>query len=424
MFQHETRTVIKKAQQLEFQRSTAILHQPAHPPSSQAIGLFNAAYAGGVYFDYLPLMRLQNDRPVVLEKSFEAVALAYLAREQHRGDLRRQAHESYGAALSQINDCLRVRPATTPETLASVLLLALFVAISSGASRESRESWSIHVQGALAMLASDVSSELLQSLTGQYLVHHIVSVVQLDCIYRRIPLPPQLSLLYSASWLNQGPQAVLWSLLDRLATLNAEALESQGSLLHIAQLQELETDIQDLVASMPRAYPDAFAFEEPASHDKTPSGTLEIPCHVFQSHRAAQAWNTLRSMCLFTSGLLISAIDSYFASHAFITDEKLADSLRQSKQQTIQIAKAASTYICASVPLVLRPGCLSDDPDMKIRYSAWARSLMWPLSVAKESRLPKELRGYIDEQLHVLKAVLGMQGPKQEASLSPTLNDW
>lgn len=415
MFQNETRTVIQKAQ-----KSPAILQELVHPPSSQAIGLFNETYAGGVYFDYLPLMHRRSDRPVALEKSFEAVALACLAREQHSRDLRRLSHESYGVALSQINGSLCMPGAVTAETLASVLLLALFVTMS-GASQDARDCWSIHVHGALAMLASNVSSDLLHSTTGQFLVHHVISVVQLDCINRRVPLPPQLSSLYSASWLNHGPQAQLWSLLSCLATLNAQSTQSIGSLLHISRLQELEADIQGLLASMPQAYPDPFAFDTVTHRRPRNIIAIDIPSHVFQSHRSAQAWNTLRSMCLFTAQLLISGIDSYLDFHAIVTAE-LTESLRQSKERAMHNGKSAAVNICATVPVVMRPGRWVDDPDTRIRYSAWARSLMWPLSVARAGHDSNELRGYVEEQLHVVKTILGMQ-PK-ETNPSPTLDAW
>jgi hypothetical protein len=118
-----------------------------------------AAYAGGIYLDYVSVLYQPDRQPAALGSSVEAVALACLATDQKRSDLLHLARERYGAALAQMIDALhRTKTVTEPETLASVMLLALFAAIGTPDSPDARDSWSKHVYGALGVLALHLPS--------------------------------------------------------------------------------------------------------------------------------------------------------------------------------------------------------------------------------------------------------------------------
>jgi hypothetical protein len=343
-----------------------------------------------------------------LEKSLEAVALSYMANEQRRGDLRQLARRSYGKALSQLSLALQAPTAATlTETMASILLLALFEAISPS-SQNTQDTWSRHVQGALAAISS-CSSIAFQTPIGQSLLHHIISVVQLDCIYRRVSLPPQLQPLYRASVYKEGPQVEMWSVLDRLAALNAWPLENPISLHYISQLQAMEIDIQRLLVSMPEVYRGSFAFLQASSKDNgfTCLPEFSIPSHKFQNFRIAQAWNTLRLMCLLTTKLLTSGVALYLSRHSLSRNE--ATRLLEFSQRASLIAKKTTIDICASVPDDLRPDGNRCDPDTTTKYAAWARSLIWPLSMAKDSpHESADLHNYIEKQLGILGPMAGI----------------
>jgi hypothetical protein len=437
MFQHETDTVIQKASSHASRRTsnqgtrptrnkiavslptTAPLKQPAHPPSFQAISLFASAYADGVYLEYLPIMYLRHSRPASLEKSFEAVALGHMANEEQREDLRQLAHRTYGDALSHIKVALQApAAAASTETMASILLLALYEAISPASSKYVQDIWSTHIRGALAAISQCSLSAVFQTPIGQSLLHHIISVVQIDCIYRRIPFPDQLRSLYSVSWHREGPQGDMWSILDRLATLNSQFIDYPISLSYLENLQNLENNIQCLLISMPKNYPDSFAFTDitPTEKPVSGSGKHPIPSHQFQSFRIAQAWNILRLMCLLTTTLLTSGIDSYMEYHAMNTEE-LIMKLRESRRGASRIARAMIIDICATVPDDLRPGNWSYNPHTRMQYSAWARSLLWPLSMClKSPHGSKELLNYIDRQLEILAVVARMRSLHSETS--------
>ncbi|KAJ5935519.1 hypothetical protein N7466_005066 [Penicillium verhagenii] len=432
MFYDETGAVTQKAKSRDSKSSSGAsaprqstpppqMQSLADPPSVRAINLFTTAYAGGTYLDWLPTLYLPCGRPASLDVSFEAVALGYMANVQRRGDLRILAQEKYGIGLQHTMNALQGPKSATPETAASVLLLALFAVISSDSYHDAQNVWSKHINGILAIFESGTSSTMFQSHAGQGLLHHIISVVQIDCLQRRLPLPPQLQLLYSASWINESVQAAnFWEVLGRLALLNTQFDESSISLLYIGQLQEVEKDIQSLLELMPQLFPDQFAFS-----DTTVSQNIDFsrtgyqpPVHSFSSFRVAQTWNTLRMTRLFNANLLHSSIMAYL-SHSFAIAEDVEDTLLRILNEASNIAWQTAVEICASVPELLRPDAWVNNPSNSFLFSGWASSLIWPLSLARASpHGSEELQNYIDRQTYVLRTITGMKAMRQEP-LSP-----
>lgn len=432
MFYDETGTVTQKAKSRD-SKSISRASTPRQltpppqmqllvdPPSVRAINLFTTAYAGGTYLDWLPTLYLPHGRPASLEASFEAVALGYMANEQRRGDLRILAQEKYGIGLQQTISALQGPQSATPETVASVLLLALFAVISLKSYHDAQNVWSKHIQGILAILESCSLSTIFQNFAGQGLLYHIISVVQIDCLQRRLPLPPQLQSLYSATWINESVQAAnFWEVLGRLALLNTQFDESAISLLYIAQLQEMEKDIQSLLELMPQLFPDQFAFCDTTDSQNIDFGQTGYhpPVHSFSSFRVAQTWNTLRMTRLFNANLLNSSIVAYL-SHNLGVAEDVEKTLHRSLNETSTIARQTAVAICASVPEFLRPDAWVNNPSKSFIFAGWASSLIWPLSLARASPHSSEtLQMYIDRQMCVLRTITGMNAMRQER-LSP-----
>ncbi|KAJ5672484.1 hypothetical protein N7507_001611 [Penicillium longicatenatum] len=432
MFYDETVTVTRKAKSRDLKSSSGVsiprqstpsphMQLLVDPPSVRAINLFTTAYAGGTYLEWLPTLYLPHGRPASLEASFEAVALGYMANEQRRGDLRILAQESYGLGLQHTMTALQRSQSATPETVASVLLLALFAVISSESYRDAQNIWSKHIHGILAILESCSPSTIFQDPAGQGLLHHIISVVQIDCLQRRLPLPPQLQLLYSASWIYQSSQAAdFWEVLDQLALLNTQFNESAISLLYITKLQELEKDVQSLLELMPQSSPDQFAFCDITDSQNIGFSQSEYrpPVHSFSSFRVAQAWNTLRMTRLFLVNLLNTSIFAYL-SHNVAVARDVEEMLCRSLDEASQVSRQTAVEICASVPELLRPDTWVNNSSNILQFSAWARSLIWPLSLARASPHGSEdLQIYIDRQISVLRTITGMNAMRQ-APLSP-----
>ncbi|KAJ6031296.1 hypothetical protein N7540_002028 [Penicillium herquei] len=433
MFEDETRSVTRKAKQRDkkFASSSEVIDTPrsliptpqmqalVDPPSVRAINLFICAYAGGSYLDWLPCLYLPHERPRSLEATFEAVALGHMANEQHREDLRILAQESYGSGLQHTMVALHGPQCTAPETVASVLLLALFAVISLDSYHDAQTIWSRHIHGILTILESCSPSTIFHDRAGQGLLHHIISVVQMDCLQRRVPLPPQLRSLYSASWINQGFQIDFWDVLDRLALLNAQFNKSEITLSYVVQLQEVEKDIRSLLELMPQIFPKEFSMHDITDNSNTDTQVVFCPpVHIFSNFRVAQAWNTLRMIRLFSINILESSIVAYL-SHNVVVPQETEMNLLITLKETSEAAQQAIINICASVPEFLRPGSGVGEPTHSFQFSAWARSLIWPLSLARACpHGSEEMKSHIDQQIQALRSITGMNAMRHEP-LSP-----
>lgn len=439
MFQDETGTVTQKARSQYSKPTLSVgdnsfqalnpmpqLQLLVDPQSVQAICFFTSAYAGGCYMDWLPTIYLSRERPASLEASFEAVALSYMANEQHRRDLQILAHKSYGVGLTRTIDAIKGNQSASPGTIASVLLLALFAVISSESYQDAQNIWSKHVHGILAMLEPHLSPTIFNNVAGQSLLHHIISVIQMDCIQRRLPFPPHLKLLYSASCLNQGYQEIFWVTLDRLAALNAQLDAIDNSLLCIAQSEEIDSMINALLSSMPQAYPGHFSFQDISNGRIIDGGKRDFspPVHIFSSWRSAQAWNTLRMIRLYNLNFLRSSIIGYLSSNNMIAQE-IINRLRVLLGGISTTAYQTAMDTCASVPGFLRPDGWSSDSSTRLQNSSWARSLIWPLSLAKAAPHGSEqLKDYIEKQVQLLGATSGIRALNGKTAFLSTKDNW
>ncbi|KAJ5832713.1 hypothetical protein N7474_001024 [Penicillium riverlandense] len=463
MFHNETTDVTRKAKEAcskkadesialalaSKSRSPSSQSQPPSPaaalllsesPTSRAINLFMAAYAGGIYLDYVSALYQPDHHPAALGASVEAVALACLATDQKSSDLLHLARERYGTALVQTTDALHsTKTVTEPETLASVMLLALFAAIGTPDSPDAKDSWSKHVYGALGVLALHLHSSLssssfssfsssstpdsafttsvdtsrstpsriLDSLPGQSMLHHIISCVQIDCIQRRARLPPQLRAVYRHSWLNHGLQARFWRLLDRFSEANAYSNEDRDTLAYLADLQCLEDEARFLLETMPAAYESWFGARGGSSDTNAhPDPCFSAAC---PGYRTTQTWNILRMIRLLSDDLLVASTTRYLSSHADIPDGVLS-TLHSNMENASHAAADMAHDMYNSVPEYLRPGrCSTYHPPRGLQESQWARTLSWPLTMARDSpHCPPVLRADIQSQLVILGNDSGM----------------
>ncbi|KAJ5691861.1 hypothetical protein N7462_001284 [Penicillium macrosclerotiorum] len=391
------------------------------PIVSQAINMFTSAYAGGLYFDYVPVIYSKQTHSQSLESSFKAVALAYMASETRNKEALRLARQAYGEALSQTNASLQdTQVATTLETLSSVLLLSLFAVISANSAGEIQGAWTNHVQGAFAIL-SQTPPETFNSRPGQDILSHITSLVQIDCIQREVPFPPQLRSLYSASWLNQGPQEQFWAVVEQVADVNSRINEQDISYLYLSKLWSIDSKIQSLLSSMPDAYGGSFAFEATMSQEWT-RGTEDldtaIPFHKFTHFRCAQTWNILRMLRLFNLNLILSATDLYLEQRPNISQD-IMESLKFSISNHRHVSRQTVVDICATIPDILRSNSQAIERCSHVQNSTWARSLLWPLCIARESvGCTQKLREYIDGQIQTIQAATGLPVLINKKSLS------
>lgn len=417
-----SKQIRKKGPQISQGDNTTILipapqmQRLVESPSSQAINFFLTAFAGGVYLEYLPVLLRSREGTGALEASFEAVALSYMANDRNRSDLRQIAQERYGNALSLATTALtRPETATTLDAMVSILLLALFSTLSTDSVEEAQDTWSKHILGICAVVAANPSAATFQTASGQGVLHHLISAIQVDHFQRGKPFPPQLQALYSASS-HDGLEVEFWHVLGRLAELQSQADKAKVTLSYLASLHALEARLQALFELMPLNYPHAFHINE-ITEDYDGLKECDIPRYTFPSYRNAQTWNTLRMMRLSMMDLLVSAKTSYLMENPAIADEQ-ANILKDSIRSAYECIEQTVVQICGTVPNDLRPSNWIEDPDSRFLWSAWGRSLIWPLAKAKDSpNCPQKLQDYIERQLTILGNLSGMRATHQEMAV-------
>ena len=385
-----------------------------HAPEKGAINFFLLAYVEGMYLDYVPALYRAGDCPPALAATLEAVALACLANQKGQPGLLSLARKKYGIALRATNEALQsVATAITDETLASVMLLAFFGAVSSD-PLEARDTWSKHVNGALAIAALR-PRELDQSAVGLALMDHVVSSVQVECISQRKAAPTLLTTLYEKFPGLTSAQSHFRALIEEILVLQAtikNRSKSVNSLKVALQLRSLDEKALALMIHMPLSHPHAMiSFEK--KKEKDPNNRL--------SHRITQSWNSMRMLRMYINHTIYSLSAQSLKSPAAIPFE--ATILFQTQMnQAAEVAAEMAMGICESVPAFLRPthwAGIDDNSDNSDSHTAWAHSLIWPLSSAAASPLlTEEVRQHLHSQQRCLEIATRLRCIRQSTGLS------
>ncbi|OXV08518.1 hypothetical protein Egran_03714 [Elaphomyces granulatus] len=433
LFQHENNTVIQKYASKENTPEPKFSTKPqwpvdcgqslssnsqflTHAPEKSAINFFLLAYVEGMYLDYVPALYRAGSCPLSLVATLEAVALACLANEKCQPGLLSLARRKYGIALRATNEALQsVATAITDETLASVMLLAYFGAVSSDPS-EARDSWSKHVNGALAIAALR-PRELGQSAAGQALLDHVVSSVQVECISQRKAAPALLTTLYENFPGLTSAQSHFRALIERVLVLQTaikKRSKTTNSLETVLELRSLDETALKLMGHMSLSHPHAAISFEKKKGD--PNNRLRY--YSSPSHRITQSWNSMRMLRMYINHTIYSLATQSLDSQATIPFQ--ATILQAQMDEAAQAAVEMAMGICGSVPEFLQPTHLSGmDDSGGDGHTAWAHSLIWPLSSAVASPLlPEDLRQQLHSQQRCLETATNLRCIRQSASSS------
>ncbi|KIW53730.1 hypothetical protein PV05_09276 [Exophiala xenobiotica] len=357
------------------------------PSSDVAIAFFVFNFNGGVYLDYLPRLYGAADRSSLLEASFEAVAISYFSSRRRCPSLMRQAMERYSIALRETNHAVSTpKKAAQDDTVASVMLLALFTALSCDAA-EALPVWSKHVSAAMELMLLRVSRDS-SSDTDQHLLSHIVSSVYLDCYAQRKALPLSLSLLRRRSLLSTQFQLQFWTVTDTLAGLRQDAIEGRLEDLDVLkQALILHRQARSLLEHLTRTH-DIIAHAQ---------GHIRISCD-YETHRRIQARNTLLMILMDLNELLCVHGRRYVS----MSPEYHALDRMWMETQANRATKAYGEVveeIYESIPPFLKKGQRQATPGTNT--DMWICSFLWPFSKALESQgvLATDLTDRIRRQL-------------------------
>ncbi|EXJ72483.1 uncharacterized protein A1O5_04988 [Cladophialophora psammophila CBS 110553] len=365
----------------------------AQSNSEVAIPFFVANFDQRVYLDYLLKLYGTANWSPLLNASFEAVAMSYLGSRQRSTELRRKTMERYSVALRKTNNAVSTPAmAAQDDTIASVMLLALFTALSCDDTAEASRIWSKHVNAAMKLM-------LLRSPQGpdghvvQNLLSHIIGSIHLDCHAQGKTLPPLLTLLRHQSLLSADDfQLRFWDLIDASTNLRLATAEDRvGHLDVIKQALALDEQAQALHGKLASTH-DVIAHLE---------GGICISCD-YQSHRRTQACNTMRIIRVDLNQLLLS--------HAQRCMVSIHDCHSASDQEWLEMQANRATLVLQevigelyeSIPPFLKKGQYHrTGANPRTNRDMWICSFLWPLSkvAALSGTLSVELGDRIRRQL-------------------------
>lgn len=352
-----------------------------------AIGFFFHHYAEGSHAKYLKdLLRPETDL-TTLYKTVAAVSLMCFSFSKADPRLQREARSKYVQALGEINTELQTHPDEIGnDVVASILMLGLFVALSSG-KNEASEHWSIHVNGALSVMMLG-SKDRYPCPTRQKLLYHVLSMKQIDCMQRGIVIPMDLLTLYRSS-LAGDYQTQFWEALHELALLRAasSANEYHSQSVVNERFNKLNERIAQLKKDLPSALNDS-AYER---HDKPIFDTLSIDLESVRAH------NTLRMM-------QISVLETFESLNMHTGAQDIPDHprcLSPEFQTTLSLVEKISVEILGSVSIWCNQ--IRKQVDCRSSMGAWGQSFIWPLvTVGKCPLLSTPVRDLASQYLSTI----------------------
>jgi hypothetical protein len=324
-----------------------------------AIGFFFHHYAEGSHVKYLKHLFRPDANSTVLYKTVAAVSLVSFSFSRADPRLQRDAKLKYAQALDEVNLSLQGHPKTIGnDVVASILLLGLFVALSSGINGAPQH-WSIHVNGALSVMMLDAGDQFSCPIRRR-LLYHVLSMKQIDCMQRGIVIPSDLMALYH-SLLSAVYQTQFWEILHELALLRAASSANEFARYCDAfeRFDQLNERIAQLRKDLPAAL-DTSAFQDNLLHE-----TMGFHLESVRAH------NTLRMMQL-------SALEIYGNFDMFAgTQHTSADRLGQECPRIPPLIENISAEILGSVALWC--DLARRQKDCRSSLGAWGQSFIWPL---------------------------------------------
>ena len=352
-----------------------------------AIGRFLTTFAGS-YLDYVPHLYNRADRSLMLDSSVEAVAVSYFAKCYCRPELMQDAIQKHSVALQETNRALSVKSlATQDDTIASVMLLALFSALS-GDLIEASTTWTKHVNGARTLLNMRPITTL-DGYVARNIVTHVMACVTIDCFLRKASLPPWLFMLYEISVTSSNPfQRRFWDISAGFLELSQSISRNEvGDHDVVKRALSLDSQAVTLLDDLPSSNRIEVSLE------RSVRLSPEEPDH--QTIKSANLMRELRMNM--TSIIMIYGTRCLSSDVGIDAPERESLSL-QVKEACAALAETVES-LCASVPKCLR-NASSMASSMSDR-NVWICTLMRPFvqAAAASALLPGDLLARVQRQL-------------------------
>ncbi|KAK4032573.1 hypothetical protein C8A01DRAFT_20356 [Parachaetomium inaequale] len=359
-----------------------------------------------------------------------APALATLSRELVQPSLMALARKHYSVAIQQTNTALASRElAVKDETLASVLLLALFEA-SAFQGRRSPTGWTMHVDGAAQLLKMRGPSQF-DSPLGRSMFLDIVSDIFISCAQRRVAVPRALTELLAQLGdvvghddLGVGMARVTADMADLVALV--ALLAAGGDRLASVAVQvvrrgrQLDADLDRMLERYREIRP--YTVIDPAS---APESAYNGLAHHYSSHKLCWQWNNLRMMRLFANRSIVRVAAAAATGSPLQDSPEAVDVLQQPRL----LEMAASTAERMAADILATVAYCNSLPAASNARLATARWLIWPLSVVATSTVaPLSARIYARDTLYALGRDSGIsqaaEAGKMVDETNNQLEDW
>lgn len=388
--------------------------------NDQAKDLFYYNYVIGPIkpFNFLLSFHSPTCRDEQLNRSVEAVALAYLNYQRQSPSAEEEARQQYISALSLTGAAVR-KPSQTDQdsTILAILLLDLYEKIT-GKEPAFHGAWAAHLSGALALVRLRDDQQFTKPSVFQMLMRLSTNLL-ISCVASNRPVCDELVILRSkiAEYL-PGLGDPKWQesdLMIEFARLRQDIKESNMSDNEaISSLVSLDAKFMILARNIPPTWRYATVrIDDKSMHH------YDFFHHIHPAEHVAQMWNTLR----LTRILLNELICSRCLNEGVLKPGSEVDA---AWQRSVGIIRAMASDICASLPQYLQevPSSPSDrsiaSPDYLdlvvdstlsvpvIPQSSLAQHLpcyrlIFPLYVTAQSpAAPARLKGWVIEQLHFM----------------------
>jgi len=388
---------------------------------NQAKDLFYYNYVVGANkpFNFLQAIYSPTAKVEYLDRSVNAVALAYLNYQRHPPSAEQEARQQYVLALSLTGAALRnPGQARQDSTILAILLLDLYEKITTK-EPSFHGAWAAHLSGALALvkLRDD----------RQFEEPHVISMLMrlstnllISCVASDRPVCAGSVILRSniARYL-PGPIDPKWQesdLMIEFARLRQEIKE--GALSEDKSISAL-VNLDSKFVKLSMEVPPSWQYKTISVKRRT-KHHYDLFHHIHPAEHIAQMWNTLR----LTRLLINELICSRFLDSCKDLNRGRGDAALQ--QHATEIIKDMASDICATVPQYIQhtPGSLFQGPVGTPEYVGVASDndiispfiercnpthhvpcyrLIFPLYVAAQSIVtPASLKRWVIERLRFM----------------------
>jgi Fungal specific transcription factor domain len=282
--------------QKKFEMASSMLTSLHQPIEDIGFSFLLSSYIADSHFEYLPTLSKVATSDGPLTACARAVGLASISHDMRRPEVMEKARHQYSQALSITNKALQSpKKALLDETLAAVMLLSLFELVSHQ-DQESSNKWASHINGALSLLVLRGSTQF-KSTMGMLMFTQISSNIRVNCVQRRLRMPPDLLFLMSqaspvvdAANPNMrfgGFAAIVDAFTNLRADIEDGHITEPASIIRTAR--EVDERARVLASNLPAAC--LYDIVDLSTND---AAVFDKKYHIYKDHRVAQQWNTIR----------------------------------------------------------------------------------------------------------------------------------